>query len=80
MRMEYTLKDKVVWCGSPVGPASFSEVTALGRITYHEGGFKRLPLAITAASLQQLKLTLALAAGLSAADGRGLPVAPVATA
>ncbi|UOG72750.1 hypothetical protein MTX78_11495 [Hymenobacter tibetensis] len=38
-----------------LGPSSYQQVLALGRQTYHEGGYKHLPLAITPAAYQLLK-------------------------
>ncbi len=48
------------------GPASYEQVQALGSITYHEGGYRHLPLALTPARYQLLRTGLAAVAALSA--------------
>ncbi|MBC8083751.1 MAG: hypothetical protein H7Z21_11115, partial [Hymenobacter sp.] len=47
------------------GLTSYEQVRALGSITYHEGGYRRLALALTPARYQLLRDGLAAVAGLS---------------
>ena len=47
------------------GFTSYEQVQSLGKVTYHEGGYKHLALAVTPASYQLLRIGLAAVAGLS---------------
>ncbi|WP_375436173.1 hypothetical protein [uncultured Hymenobacter sp.] len=47
------------------GFTSYEQVRALSEVTYHEGGYKHLALAVTPASYQLLRIGLAGIAGLS---------------
>ncbi|UOQ64302.1 hypothetical protein [Hymenobacter volaticus] len=47
------------------GFTSYEQVQSLSKVTYHEGGYKHLALAVTPASYQLLQIGLAAIAGLS---------------